>query len=92
MWYNNLFFTFSEGIVERVILLGAPIPLKDEDWEDARKVHGLRSLIIFKFLVELEVILELLIFTPHFRVIFISKRIMALAARLDLDISFFIAM
>ncbi|XP_068646734.1 uncharacterized protein [Aristolochia californica] len=29
----------NEGIVERVVLLGAPISLKDEDWESARKKH-----------------------------------------------------
>lgn len=28
----------SVGLVERVVLLGAPIPIKDENWEAARKV------------------------------------------------------
>ncbi|MBA0855712.1 hypothetical protein Goshw_017838, partial [Gossypium schwendimanii] len=28
----------NAGLVERVVLLGAPIPIKDEKWEDARKV------------------------------------------------------
>ncbi|KAK1304921.1 hypothetical protein QJS10_CPB11g00906 [Acorus calamus] len=27
----------NEGLIERVVLLGAPIPLKDEQWEAARK-------------------------------------------------------
>ncbi|KAB2089897.1 hypothetical protein ES319_A03G091900v1 [Gossypium barbadense] len=33
----------NAGLVERVILLGAPIPIKDEKWEDARKrtFHGI---------------------------------------------------
>ncbi|KAI8541188.1 hypothetical protein RHMOL_Rhmol08G0042200 [Rhododendron molle] len=28
----------SAGLVERVVLLGAPIPIKDESWEAARKI------------------------------------------------------
>ncbi|KAM7251892.1 hypothetical protein ACFE04_023775 [Oxalis oulophora] len=28
----------NAGIIERVVLLGAPIPIKDENWEAARKV------------------------------------------------------
>ncbi|KAL5557936.1 hypothetical protein UlMin_034147 [Ulmus minor] len=28
----------NAGLVERVVLLGAPVPIKDENWEDARKM------------------------------------------------------
>ncbi|KAG9442924.1 hypothetical protein H6P81_018778 [Aristolochia fimbriata] len=37
----------NEGIVERVILLGAPISLKDEDWASARKVVAGRFLNVY---------------------------------------------
>lgn len=30
--------TSTAGLVERVVLLGAPISIKDENWEVARKV------------------------------------------------------
>ncbi|KAJ7957824.1 Transmembrane and coiled-coil domain-containing protein 4-like [Quillaja saponaria] len=30
--------TLVAGLVERVVLLGAPISIKDENWEDARKM------------------------------------------------------
>lgn len=30
----------AAGLVERVVLLGAPISIKDENWEVARKVVG----------------------------------------------------
>lgn len=35
----NLFFGFSSaGLVERVVLLGTPIGIKDMNWEATRKV------------------------------------------------------
>ncbi|KAL5985842.1 hypothetical protein ACLOJK_027831 [Asimina triloba] len=52
----------NEGIIERVVLLGAPISLTDENWENARKalfdsvrlsslrVHGLLASYLFDFL------------------------------------------
>jgi hypothetical protein len=33
-------YIFVAGLVERVVLLGAPVSIKDENWEDARKVVG----------------------------------------------------
>lgn len=33
------FWILAAEIVERVVLLGAPISIKDENWEAARKVH-----------------------------------------------------
>lgn len=35
---NYCFFISAAGFVERVVLLGGPISIKDEKWEDARKV------------------------------------------------------
>ena len=38
-----LFFFFNifvAGLVERVVLLGAPVSIKDENWDEARKVVG----------------------------------------------------
>lgn len=32
------FFISAAGLVERVVLLGAPISIEDENWRDARKV------------------------------------------------------
>jgi len=32
--------SYAAGIVERVVLLGAPISMSDENWEAVRKVHG----------------------------------------------------
>jgi len=36
----NTFFTVAE-IVERVVLLGAPISINNENWRDVRKVINL---------------------------------------------------
>lgn len=36
----QLFLMFAAGIVERVVLLGAPISIKDQNWEAVRKVIG----------------------------------------------------
>ena len=33
-------YIFVAGLVERVVLLGAPVSIKDENWEEARKVVG----------------------------------------------------
>lgn len=40
--------TSTAGLVERVVFLGAPIPIRDENWEVARKVP--RSCLHFCFL------------------------------------------
>lgn len=32
------FYVFTAGLVERVVLLGAPVPILNENWEAARKV------------------------------------------------------
>ncbi|KHG10124.1 Transmembrane and coiled-coil domain-containing 4 [Gossypium arboreum] len=37
----------NAGLVERVILLGAPIPIKDEKWEDARKMVAGRFVNVY---------------------------------------------
>jgi len=33
--------SYAAGIVERVVLLGAPISIADENWATARKVPGI---------------------------------------------------
>lgn len=33
----------NEGLVERVVLLGAPVSVKGERWEAARKVMAMKS-------------------------------------------------
>lgn len=40
-----LLLNLAAGLVERVVLLGAPIPFKDESWEAARKVVGILFLL-----------------------------------------------
>lgn len=35
---SQICYTSTAGLVERVVLLGAPVSIKDEKWEDARKV------------------------------------------------------
>lgn len=40
-----LLLNLAAGLVERVVLLGAPIPIKDESWEAARKVVGVLFLL-----------------------------------------------
>ncbi|TYG79156.1 hypothetical protein ES288_D02G118900v1 [Gossypium darwinii] len=37
----------NAGLVERVVLLGAPIPIKDEKWEDARKMVAGRFVNVY---------------------------------------------
>lgn len=37
----------NEGLVERVVLLGAPISVKDEDWRSARKMVAGRFVNVF---------------------------------------------
>ena len=41
-YLSEVFFCyiFVAGLVERVVLLGAPVSIKDENWEEARKVVG----------------------------------------------------
>lgn len=38
MILRKLFWMLAAGIVERVVLLGAPISIKDQNWEAIRKV------------------------------------------------------
>lgn len=40
-----LLLNLAAGLVERVVLLGAPIPIKVESWEAARKVVGVLFLL-----------------------------------------------
>lgn len=35
---NFCFYISAAGLVERVVLLGAPVSIKDEKWDDVRKV------------------------------------------------------
>lgn len=37
------FFISAAGLVERVVLLGAPISIEEENWTDARKVVELKK-------------------------------------------------
>lgn len=46
-WINNYFFILAAELVERVVLLGAPISIADEKWEAARKV--IAKLVFFFF-------------------------------------------
>lgn len=41
-----LFWILAAELIERVVLLGAPISIKDENWEAARKVIGFIPLLI----------------------------------------------
>lgn len=45
----DVLLNWAAGIVERVVLLGAPIGIKDESWEAARKVVGVMLLLLFPF-------------------------------------------
>lgn len=40
------FFISAAGLVERVVLLGAPISIEEENWTDARKVVELKNIYI----------------------------------------------
>jgi hypothetical protein len=40
--FTHLFLE-TEGLVERVVLLGAPVSVKGEQWEPARKVPSIEQ-------------------------------------------------
>jgi len=41
--------SYAAGIVEKVVLLGAPISISDESWEKARQVPGISQQFFLLF-------------------------------------------